>query len=224
MRTIINIETNCTKTRNFFSTQINQNFDSWKFPANETELIEDLKKLLYEAVKKDIDNKDNIALEHNTLKECYLLITFKEDDNSIQVRLFYDHIQTLRKQTSLLLKIFQKSIMDKKFTFDPTEITISEVQKDNVLDKGYYYKTTKSLLNKLIFKDKKIETIFVIIIFFITLYLIYYVINHFKEQTLTYEIVSKCMAPFIASTILTLINITTYLIGAYKNTNIIWEE
>lgn len=225
MRTIVSINSNCTKTEKFFS-EYSSHLKDWKDPDNKSELVDKLTTKVFSEVQPKIKGKKNIALINEKLKNCELLITFDENDEYFEVRIFYDHIQTLKRLTSVVLKTIQNYIQKQKYTFKPTQIIIAEIQLDNILLEGKYYNNRLALLKKIIFKDKLIETIFVFFVFICTGFSFWYVFINFKnnDDTIWYELFSKSLAPFATSTILTVINIWSYAILTYKNTNIVWVE
>lgn len=225
MRTIVTINSNCNKTEKFFK-EYASHLKDWKDPENKSELVDKLTTKVFSEVQPKIKGKKNLALINEKLKNCELLITFDENDMYFEVRIFYDHIQTLKRLTSVVLKSIQNDIQKQKHIFEPTQIIIAEIQLDNVLLEGMYYNNRLALLKKIIFKDKKIETIFVFVVFLFTVISLWYVWVNFKnnDDTIWYELGSKSLAPFATSTILTVINIWSYAILTYKNTNIVWVE
>lgn len=196
----------------------------WVLPADEESNIKALIDRVYLEYRSEIERMDNFALIHKRIPKCEMLVSFKGND--IQIRIFHDHIETLRELTGFFLKQFNdKLIAPSKYSFDVLEpITISEAHNNNILDIGVKAISRVDYIKK-IAGDRYSELVFFVIVFLITIVTISYISWAYgkpAEQTLTYELLGKIIGPFLASSLLTVTNILIYYWKLKANSNIIW--
>jgi hypothetical protein len=225
MRAIIKIQSNVPKAG--FDSLITSNYnDSWDIPDDKIEIVENLIGRVYENHIDEIEKMKNYAFKHKTIDSCFLLISISNDN--IDIRIFYDHIATLRELAGKFLKDFERFIIaphKDKYTFDHNyPVIISEAHNNNILDEGIIALKTKDYYKKTI-RDRKTEFFLFCIISFLTILTLILTIIFFstpQKATLGYELVSKCIAPFFASSILTGMNLLVYYWHLKSNTNILW--
>jgi hypothetical protein len=222
MRTIIKIRSSVPKEKN--SGMILTHFsDEWQEPKDENELIAKLIDRVYPDYKPKIHDMYNIAISHKDLENCDMLISYLNED--IQIRIFYDHIATLRELSGSFLKSFYKFIIvPHKYSFFVNEIVISEAHNNNRLDEGRIALNLKDYIKRTI-TDKWSEFIlflFVTLLMVFTLIFTIVLFDPSNVSTLGYELASKCVAPFLASSILTGTNLFIYFFKLKSHTNIIW--
>ena len=196
----------------------------WVLPADEDTTVRALIDRVYLEYRPDIERMNNFAFAHKMIPKCDMLVSFTGSD--IQIRIFHDHIETLRELTGFFLKQFyDKLIAPSKYSFDVTEpITISEAHNNNILDVGVKAINRGDYIKKII-HDRYSELVFFCIVLMVTIATISYITWAFgttAKQTLTYELVSKIIGPFLASSLLTVTNILIYYWRLRANTNIIW--
>ena len=223
MRVIIKIKSNVPKIG--FRELILSNFkDDWQLPTNEIDLVHNLIGRVYSNYREPISKMLNYSLEHRTLENCYMLISILSED--IEIRIFYDHIASLRELSGTFLKSFERFIIKPhKYTFKHQgNVIISEAHNNNILDEGVVALKVKDYFDKTV-NDRRSEFLLFCFISFLSIITLVITISYFKSPrnvTLIYELASKCIAPFLASAILTGMNLLVYFWRLRANTNILW--
>jgi hypothetical protein len=222
MRSIIKLQSDVPKHP--LKGAVEMHFDSvWLPPINEQKTVEALIGRVYPEYIDEIRGMDNCAFIHKTIPDCELLISHKDKD--IQVRIFHDHIVTLRELTGAFLKRFyDKIVKAESHSFKIDEIAISEAQKNNLLDTGACAVRRLDYCKK-IWADRHTEIIFFFLVFAIAAGTLGITIAEFgtpSQKSLPYELASKVTGPFLASSILTLTNLVIYYWKLRTSTNILW--
>jgi hypothetical protein len=223
MRVIVKIKSNVPK-EGFRELIINNFKDYWCTPENESDFVRSLIDRVYPNVRPSINIMTNYAFAHKTIENCHMLISLNADD--IEIRIFYDHIATLRELSGKFLKQFKTYIIKPhNYLFEhPNTVLISEAHNNNVLDAGVIALNYKDYISKTI-KDRRSEFFLFCAISALAILTMVVTISLFhtpQKDTLIYELSSKCIAPFLASAILTGLNLLIFFWRLRTNTNIIW--
>jgi hypothetical protein len=221
MRSVIKIQTSHPKEGIQGSVQLFLG-GYWKVP-NETNKVEKLIDRVFPDYADNLRNMNNFALSHIDISQCDLLISYNEDE--IQIRIFHDHIETLRELTGKLFKEFYEKILKQgKMDFRIKEILISEGNKNNVLDRGIGAVKRFDYIKKAL-RDKRSEIFFFAVVVFVVIFLVIYIVDAYqtgKTDNIFYELITKIPGPFMASALLTITNIVIYYTNLRSKTNIIW--
>lgn len=223
MRVIIKIKSNVPKEG--FKGLITNNFkNDWVSPDNEVVLVDGLISRVYPNYRDSLSKMTNYVFIHKNLENCNMLISIQSDD--IEIRIFYDHIATLRELSGSFLKLFKLYIIKPhNYLFEHTNnVIISEAHNNNVLDEGKIALNFKDYVIKT-FNERKSESIIFLLTAVLTFCTLFYMIYNFNSpvhNSLFYELSSKSIAPFFTTTILTGLNLLIFFWRLKSNTNIIW--
>jgi hypothetical protein len=233
VRSIARIRTNIKTTD--LSGAVGHHFArDWSCPTNKAfnEKLQQLLSRVHPDISQCIKHLTHVVLVHRHIDGCDALVSYSADDDVIQVRIFHDHIETLRDVTGKFLKRFYKSFAAKEkkviFELDGDDegnryIEIAEVQKNNVLDSGVLGLRHLDYIRKTL-RDRLSEFWFGLLATIVSLAGIAYLYCNFHvdPKTFEYECISKLIGPFMAAALLTFTHLFLHYWALRAKTNVIW--
>lgn len=224
MRSVITMRSNISRAGLEGALQVLLNAD-WKFPLNKDQVITSLISRIYPDYREEIKIMNNIAFVHKNISNCEVLFSYSDTD--MQIRVFHDHLETLRELTGALLKeVATGLIKSAKANIEIlAPIIISEAHNNNILHTGVMAIKQQDYMAKVI-QDRNSEVSFFGIAFILSILMLIYISYAFgthQNNTVFYEIVGKIAGPFLATSFLTGTNLLLYYWKLKEKTNIIWE-
>jgi len=228
MRAIFKVKIDMTNRDpdGFFQTIMS---DYWDFYSEEAKAsrYSNLIEKVYANDRDYINSMEHLIAKHK-ISACECLISYGENTHEFDFRIFQDSLQTLKNTTGRLLHdLYYKSLGLglRRIKLVNKTIEISEINQRNRFATGVLAIRKQDYIKKT-FNDKRVETIFLIITFiiFVASIISMSILFQNRRNSLNYEIISKLSGPFLASTLLTLLNLILHYNKLRRHSRVIWND